>query len=114
VGRLVASKSPEILIDAIARVSEMDTPPFTLELVGDGAARPMMEQLIIERNLSKRVSFAGWVGPPDLIDHYRCADMFVTSTAWEGMANTVLEAMACGLPVVGTNAPGMDQLVTDG
>lgn len=113
VGRLVASKSPEVLIDAISRVSEMDTPPFVLELVGDGAARSMMEQLIIERNLSRCVTFAGWVGQPDLINHYRRADMFVTSTAWEGMPNTVLEAMACGLPVVGTAAPGMDQLVTD-
>jgi glycosyltransferase involved in cell wall biosynthesis len=47
-------------------------------------------------------------------DHYRCADIFVTATTWEGMPNTVLEAMACGLPIVGTQASGLRELVRDG
>lgn len=113
VGRLVASKSPEILLEAMALLQEKNLPPFELELVGDGSQRSALEQMIIERGLGKQVIFSGWVGHPDLINHYRRADLFVTATTWEGMPNTVLEAMACGLPVVGTAAPGMDQLVTD-
>lgn len=113
VGRLVASKSPEVLLEAMALLQEMNLPPFELELVGDGSQRSALEQMIIERGLGKRVIFSGWVGHPDLITHYRRADLFVTATTWEGMPNTVLEAMACGLPVVGTAAPGMDQLVAD-
>ena len=114
VGRLVASKTPEVLIEAIDRLQQQTTTPFTLELVGDGAQRSLLEQMIIERNLSKQVIFAGWVERSNLVEHYHQADLFVTSTTWEGMPNTVLEAMACGLPVVGTKAPGMNQLVSDG
>jgi len=114
VGRLVASKTPEILIEAVDLLKQIDIPPFVLELVGEGAQRSLLEQMIIERGLSKQIIFSGWVGHPDLIEHYRRADMFVTATTWEGMPNTVLEAMACGLPIVGTQAPGMNQLISDG
>ncbi len=114
VGRLVASKTPEVLIEAIDLLKQQETLPFVLELVGDGAQRSLLEQMIIQRGLSKQVVFSGWVGHPALIEHYRQADIFVTATTWEGMPNTVLEAMACGLPIVGTSAPGMDQLVGDG
>jgi glycosyltransferase involved in cell wall biosynthesis len=48
------------------------------------------------------------------VELYRQADLFVTATTWEGMPNTVLEAMACGLPVVGTRASGLAELVRDG
>jgi glycosyltransferase involved in cell wall biosynthesis len=92
----------------------MEVQPFVLEFTGEGTQRPLLEQMIIERNLSKQVTFSGWVGHPDLIEHYHRADIFVTATTWEGMPNTVIEAMACGLPVVGTQAPGMDQLVDEG
>ena len=92
----------------------LDVQPFKLELVGEGEQRPLLEQMIIDFNLTKHVTFAGWVGHPDLLKHYHRADIFVTATTWEGMPNTVLEAMATGLPIVGTHAPGLDQLVADG
>ena len=113
VGRLVASKSPMTLIETIIHLKEMDTKPFVLELVGEGEQRSLLEQMVIENKLSRYVIFSGWVGHPDLIQYYQQADIFVTTTIWEGMPNTVLEAMACGLPIVGTQAHGMNQLVFD-
>ena len=113
VGRLVASKTPEVLLKALIHLKQMDCPPFALELVGDGSQRSLLEQMVIEHNLNKQVIFSGWVKHTQLIHHYHNADIFVTATTWEGMPNTVLEAMACGLPIVGTSAPGMDQLVID-
>jgi len=113
VGRLVASKSPDVLIEAVARLKNLTDTPFLLAVVGEGAHRAALERMVIDQNLSKFVTFAGWVGHPDLLAYYRRADIFVTATTWEGMPNTVLEAMACGLPIVGTDAPGMNQLVTD-
>jgi glycosyltransferase involved in cell wall biosynthesis len=55
----------------------------------------------------------GWVARERIADYYRGADVFVTATTWEGMPNTVLEAMACGLPIVGTRASGLCELVHD-
>jgi glycosyltransferase involved in cell wall biosynthesis len=56
----------------------------------------------------------GWVERKNLVELYRQADVFVTATTWEGMPNTVLEGMACGLPVVGTRAAGLAELVREG
>ena len=114
VGRLVASKSPTVLVEAISLLQKMDVRPFTLEMVGDGAQRSELEMMVIEHELNRVVTFSGWVEREQLVDVYRRADIFATATSWEGMPNTVLEAMACGLPVVGTDAPGMDQLVQNG
>ncbi len=114
VGRLVDSKSPHFLIEALIHLTKMDdVPPFLLELVGEGKARSELERMVIEHNLSKHVQFSGWIEHVKLVDRYRQADIFVTATTWEGMPNTVLEAMACGLPIIGTSAPGLDELVTD-
>ena len=115
VGRLTASKSPEMLLRALAiLLTSDDGQPFMLEFVGEGEQRSLLERMVIDLNLTRQVCFAGWVGHPHLLEHYHQADIFVTATTWEGMPNTVLEAMATGLPIVGTHAPGLDQLVTDG
>jgi glycosyltransferase involved in cell wall biosynthesis len=114
VGRLVASKSPETLIRAAALLKTMEVEPFQLQLIGEGEQRSRLEKMVLEHNLAREIIFSGWIGPPDLIDYYRQADIFITATIWEGMPNTVLEAMATGLPVVSTRAPGLDQLVVEG
>ncbi|MFQ5614412.1 MAG: glycosyltransferase [Anaerolineae bacterium] len=114
VGRLNAFKNVETLLEAIAHLLALDVGPFTLEIVGEGERRASLEQQVVALGLTRVVRFAGWVGHPQILDHYRETDLFVTATTWEGMPNTVLEAMACGLPVVGSRAPGLDQLVEDG
>ena len=114
VGRLVASKSPHVLLEALALLPPLVEQPFQLELVGEGDQRPQLENLISRHNLAKQVVFSGWVEREKLLPRYHQADIFVTATTWEGMPNTVLEAMATGLPIVGTRAPGLDQLVREG
>ncbi|UCC89145.1 MAG: glycosyltransferase, partial [Anaerolineales bacterium] len=76
--------------------------------------RPVLERAVSELGLTRRVHFVGWVARECIADQYRSADIFVTATTWEGMPNTVLEAMACGLPIVGTQAPGLHELVSNG
>ena len=114
VGRLTASKSPDVLIKTLSMLRKLDVTLFNLTLVGDGDQRSVLEQMVIDYDLTKHVTFSGWVAHENLLPYYQNADIFVTATTWEGMPNTVLEAMATGLPIVGTQAPGMDQLVTDG
>jgi glycosyltransferase involved in cell wall biosynthesis len=114
VGRFNTFKNVETLVDAVGKLSQMDVGDFELNLVGEGEQRPVLERMVSELGLTRRVHFLGWVARDDIAEHYRRADIFVTATTWEGMPNTVLEAMACGLPIVGTQASGLRELVRDG
>ncbi|RME72476.1 MAG: glycosyltransferase family 4 protein, partial [Chloroflexi bacterium] len=114
VGRFNAFKNVETLLEAAARLKEQGIDNFELQLVGDGERRASLERLAVERGLTRHVRFLGWVDRDSIVERYRQADLFVTATTWEGMPNTVLEAMACGLPVVATRASGLDQLVKEG
>lgn len=114
VGRFNAFKNVEKLIEAAGRLKDMGVDNFELQLVGEGERRARVEQLVVAEGLTKRVRFLGWVGREDIVEQYRQADLFVTATTWEGMPNTVLEGMACGLPVVATRASGLEELVREG
>ncbi len=114
VGRLNAFKNVEALIDACCQLRANDVENFELQLVGEGERRSNLERLVVEKGLTKHVNFIGWVERGEIVNYYRQADLFVTATTWEGMPNTVLEGMACGLPVVATRASGLEELVRDG
>jgi glycosyltransferase involved in cell wall biosynthesis len=113
VGRFNAFKNVETLVEAVGTLSQMDVGEFELDLVGEGEQRPVLERMVSDLGLTRRVHFVGWVARDLIADYYRGADVFVTATTWEGMPNTVLEAMACGLPIVGTQASGLSELVRD-
>ncbi len=114
VGRFNVFKSVETLIKAVDVLSRMEVGEFELDLVGEGEQRSVLERMVSELGLTRQINFVGWVARDRIADHYRRADVFVTATTWEGMPNTVLEAMACGLPIVGTQASGLCELVHDG
>ncbi len=114
VGRFNAFKNVETLLEAAGCLKERGVDNFELQLVGDGERRANLERLTVEKGLTRHVRFLGWVDRAAIVERYRQADLFVTATTWEGMPNTVLEGMACGLPVVATRASGLDQLVQEG
>ncbi len=114
VGRFNAFKNVESLLETVDKLCQQGIDNFELRLVGDGERRANLERLVVEKGLTRNVRFLGWVDREAIVERYRQADLFVTATTWEGMPNTVLEGMACGLPVVATRASGLDQLVHEG
>ena len=114
VGRFNAFKNVEALLEAVSCLKEMGVNNFELQLIGDGERRSNLERLAVEKELTRYVRFVGWVDREAIVGRYQQADLFVTATTWEGMPNTVLEGMACGLPVVATRASGLDELVQEG
>ncbi len=114
VGRFNAFKNVESLLETAVRLKEMGVDNFELQLAGDGERRSNLERLTVEKGLTKQLRFLGWIDRKDIVNLYHQADLFVTATTWEGMPNTVLEAMACGLPVIGSRASGLGELVREG
>lgn len=113
VGRLVDSqKKISELIEALPEISEFL--PVELVIVGDGVDRGRLERLSVHLGLCDRVRFEGWLSKSDLIKRYRTADIYVSMSRWEGMPNAVLEAMACGLPVVLSRTAGHQELAVHG
>lgn len=69
---------------------------------------------IVDLNLTPNVEIVGGLSPAQVVERLRGADAFLLASVSEGISNAVLEAMSCGIPVVTTNCPGMEEAVTDG
>jgi glycosyltransferase involved in cell wall biosynthesis len=111
VGRLDREKNLELLVDAVARVRRAGLRFF---LVGRGTQADALRRLAAARGFGDRIDFRGGVAPESLPAYYRAADAFVFASTTETQGLSVLEAMACGLPVVAVRASGIEEVVTDG
>lgn len=83
-------------------------------VVGEGDDRSRVEELAREAGLDGRVRFLGAVGPQDLVDAYRMADLFVMPSKGEGFGIAFLEAMASGTPAIGLSVAGACDALADG
>lgn len=111
VGRLVHQKGIDLLFEALAG---LDQQPWKLTLVGAGPRRQLLENMAAELGIREKVAFAGWQDNLQLPPFYQAANLFVLPSRNEGMPNAVLEAMACGLPVVASDISGNQELVQHG
>lgn len=109
VSRLVGRKGVQHLIEAMPRIAAA-APETCLTLVGEGNLDATLRRRVDELRLNGRVRFRGYVPHEQLPDVYRSARVFIQPSFFEGMSNTVLEAMACGLPVVSTAEGGREEL----
>ena len=97
VGRLVYQKGFDLLIAAFQTLAPY-FPDWHLYIVGDGPLRGMLAQQIEKAGLQGRVILVGKVG--NLGDWYEAADLYVMSSRFEGFPNTLVEAMAYGVPAI--------------
>jgi glycosyltransferase involved in cell wall biosynthesis len=109
VGNLKEGKGFHVLIDAFARLRGRGR-DIMLVIVGGGPDRALLEKKIKAGGLEKSVYLAGAQPHESLAEWYNAADIFCLASSSEGCPNVVLEAMACGLPVVTTAAAA--ELVT--
>ena len=112
VGRLREFKGAQFVLAAMGR--EPSLSGVRLDIVGEGPYRPELERRVMECGLGGRVRFHGWLAPDAIPERYAAADALVLPSYAEGSPNVVLEAMASGLPVIVSDAPGCREAVRDG
>lgn len=110
-GALVGHKDHATLVRS-AQLAARRRPDLHWAIVGEGDLRGALEGLIRELALEGRVHLLGEV--PDAVRLVAAADLFVMSSAMEGLGTSVLDAMALGIPVVGTSAGGIPELLAGG
>ncbi|HKO08642.1 MAG TPA: glycosyltransferase, partial [Alphaproteobacteria bacterium] len=106
VGHLIPRKGHDIAISALACI-----PAATLLIVGSGPERARLERLVRTLALGERVRFLGAMPQGDLPAVYGAADALILASSIEGWPNVLLEAMACGTPVVVSNFEGAREIV---
>ena len=111
VAALVLHKGQRHLIEAAAIVVKR-VPDARFVIAGEGELRPALERQIRDHHLDKHVFLAGF--RPDVLSMHKAFDIFVMSSVTEGLGTSLLDAMACGKPIVATTAGGMPEVIEDG
>lgn len=111
VAALVAHKGQRHLVAAASRVVR-EVPDARFLIVGDGELRETLERQIRSLGLERHVLLAGFRA--DVIGLQKKFDVFAMSSVTEGLGSAMLEAMACGTPVVATRAGGIPEAIDDG
>lgn len=109
VARLIERKGIENLLRAWARLPRGH---FRLDIVGDGSHAVRLQEMARALQVDGDVHFHGAVDRRGVAEHYRAADVFVLTPHDEAFGNVFAEALASGLPIVGSNVGGIPELVT--
>lgn len=107
VGWLIPRKRPDLVLKAASKL-----PDLQVRLVGSGPEEGRLRKLALELGMERRVQFLGQQPPEEMPAHFTAADVLMLPSEREGWANVLLEAMACGTPVVSSAVDGALDLVT--
>jgi glycosyltransferase involved in cell wall biosynthesis len=102
----------DVLIQAFATLSARH-PRLKLLIVGEGALQNRFEQLCVQLGISEKVVFTGRIPFSEISSYYNMIDVLVNISEYESFGVSVIEAMACGKPVVVTNVGGLKEIVKD-
>jgi glycosyltransferase involved in cell wall biosynthesis len=106
VGALIPRKGQAFAVRAMAQL-----PEARLALIGEGEDRPLLEKLAWELGVADRVHLLGSLPHGEIAHYLQAADLAVLPSASEGLANAWIEALACGTPLIITDAGGAREVV---
>jgi len=114
VSRLVNKNGIDVLIEATGLLHEKySNQGYKLLLVGDGSDREKLNNLAKKMGIKDSVIFAGSVSQEELPGYLKISDIFVRPSRSEGLGSAFLEAMAAGVPVIGTKVGGIPDFLED-
>ena len=112
VGRLTYQKNFEVLIKATEYLLKMGCKNIHVQIAGTGEEYEFLSDLIRDRNLGLYVELLG--GRSDVLALMQESDLFIMPSRYEGLSIAMIEALACGLPVIASNAPGLRDYIHHG
>ena len=112
VGRLTYQKAMEVLVKATDHLIKYGINDFKILIVGEGEQRRMLEKMIEELGIQKYIKLVGIRS--DVMGLMKEADLFVMPSRYEGLSIAMIEAMACGLPIIASDAPGINYYIKSG
>lgn len=113
VGRIEKTKGPESLLDCIPFLKERKC-SFHIFFAGEGTYKPYLEKCSIIKQYDAHVTFLGHVVHEKLSYFYNMADVLVLPSETEGVPMVILEALACGTPVVASNVGAIHDIILNG
>ena len=113
VGRLAPEKNLPFLLQSFSGVAHT-FPSARLLIIGDGPEREIIQNLANALGIDKKTKFAGMLPYQELVNYLVIGDAFVTASVSEVYPLTLIEAMSAGLPVLGIESPGIEDIVNDG
>lgn len=110
VGRLYPQKNQEMMIRAFAKVAD-EFPNWQLVIYGEGPLRESLELIVESLEMQDRVLLPGRT--EHVIEELRKSKIFCMSSDYEGMSNSMIEAICVGLPIISTKVSGTEDLIRD-
>ena len=116
VGSLKGMKNPDTAIDCLSSLTEDErarVKPFLL-YAGDGPMANQLKEKVAASGLSDRVLFLGRIPQEKVCDVFKGSDCYLIASDFEGTSLSLMEAMANGLPILASDAPGLRDMIEDG
>src|SRR3989338_1033300 len=113
VGRIGQEKNVEFIIRAFGEISK-DREGIFLMMVGEGPFFESLKKIVKDSGLDKKVIFTGRISHDEIKDYYNAADLFVFASYTDTQGIVIIEAMACGLPVVALKDDAFSDMIADG
>ncbi len=115
VSRLVRIKDHLSLLEAFARLlKSAATPEILLKIAGDGDYRQALEEKAASLQLGNGVVFTGMLNENELLAFLQQLDIYVHASLGETMSTAIMQAMACGLPIIASDVPGIQNMLENG
>jgi glycosyltransferase involved in cell wall biosynthesis len=111
--RMTDSKRQDLLIEALG-LAQAQGRAWRLSLAGDGPCRERLQAQAAQAGLAACVDFPGFLDEAALIEWFSAQDVYVHASDGETLSTSLLQAMACGLPIVGADVPGIGNLLAQG